>query len=275
MNRVAFDFGFIQIYWYSICILFGMLLGMTIVYKEARRKRIKEEAMSDLILWTVIWGVVGARIYYVIFNWGYYSVHQAEIFEIWNGGLAIHGGIFAGAAYLIYFAKRRRHRILKLTDICAPGLIAGQMIGRWGNFFNGEAYGPVCTRAFMEELHLPDFIIDGMKIDGKYHQPTFLYESVWNLLGLITLLFLRRVKFLKEGQITGAYLMWYSVGRFVIEGLRQDSLYLGNMRVAQLVSVSLFIVGLVLFLFRAGSKKFEDLYNGEHHQVEVLETNIV
>ena len=114
-----------------------------------------------------------------------------------------------------------------------------------------------------------------MKIDGKYHQPTFLYESVWNLLGLITLLFLRRVKFLKEGQITGAYLMWYSVGRFVIEGLRQDSLYLGNMRVAQLVSVSLFIVGLVLFWFRAGSKKFEDLYNGEHHQVEVLETNIV
>ena len=270
MNKIAIDLGFIQIYWYSIFILLGMCVGMILVFNEAKRKKIKEQTMADLIFWTVLWGVLGARIYYVIFNLDYYGVHQAEMFEIWNGGLAIHGGILFGTLYLIYFAFKRKHRILRLTDVCAPGLIAGQMIGRWGNFFNAEAFGPVCTEEFLKGLHLPDFIVQGMKIDGVYHQPTFLYESLWNLLGLILLLILRRVKFIKEGQITGVYLLWYSCGRFVIESFRQDSLMLGGIKVAQIVSVILGITGLVLIWFRIRTGKFEYRYNDE----DTMESNV-
>jgi phosphatidylglycerol:prolipoprotein diacylglycerol transferase len=261
MNRVAIDLGFFQIYWYSICILVGILLGMIIVFREGKRKDITYEVMSDLIFWTVIWGVIGARLYYVIFNLDYYGVHQAEIFEIWNGGLAIHGGILFGLGYLVYFCFRHKYRILRMTDICAPGLIAGQMIGRWGNFFNGEAYGALTTAEHLKSLHLPDFIVDGMKINGNYYEPVFLYESIWNFIGLIILLILRRLKFIKEGQITGAYLIWYSAGRFVIEGMRQDSLMLGNFKVAQIISVILLITGLVLIWFRIRKGRFEYLYN--------------
>jgi len=263
MNRVAIDLGFFQIYWYSICILLGILLGMIIVFREGKRKNVSYETMSDLIFWTVIWGVIGARLYYVIFNLDYYSIHQAEIFEIWNGGLAIHGGILFGLAYLIYFCIKHKYRILRMTDICAPGLIAGQMIGRWGNFFNGEAYGAVTSLKQLKDLHLPDFIIDGMKIDGNYYQPVFLYESIWNLIGLIILIVLRKLKFIKEGQITGVYLLWYSAGRFVIEASRQDSLMLGNFKVAQIVSLVLGIVGLVLIWFRLRAGKFKYRYNDE------------
>ncbi len=264
MDRVAIDFGFIQIYWYSIFILLGMALGMFIVLREAKRKHFNENTVTDLIFWTVIWGVIGARFHYVIYNLDYYSLHQAEIFEIWNGGLAIHGGIIFGTLYVIYFAKKRKIHILKLTDLCAPGLIAGQMIGRWGNFFNGEAYGACfAERAVLEKLPLPKFIIDGMYIpkEGKYCQPTFLYESIWNLIGLVILLFLRKIKYIKEGQITGFYLVWYSAGRFVIEGMRQDSLMLGNFKVAQIISVILLITGLVLIWFRIRKGRFEYLYN--------------
>jgi phosphatidylglycerol:prolipoprotein diacylglycerol transferase len=263
MNKIAIDLGFIQIYWYSIFILLGMLVGMILVFKEAQRKGIKRDTMEDLVFWTVIFAVIGARLYYVIFNLDYYGVHQAEIFEIWNGGLAIHGGIIFGLAYLASFAYRKKIRILRLTDICAPGLIAGQIIGRWGNFFNAEAFGPECTREFLEGLHLPNFIIDGMRIDGVYHQPTFLYESLWNILGLIILLVLRRVRFIKEGQITGIYLLWYSIGRFFIEGLRQDSLMIGGVKVARIISIVLAITGLVLIWFRIRSGKFEHRYNDE------------
>ena len=270
MNRIAIDLGFFQIYWYSICILLGMLVGMIIVFLEAKRKKIKRDTMEDLIFWTVIWGVIGARLYYIIFNIDYYSIHQAEMFEIWNGGLAIHGGILFGAAYLVYFAKKRKIRILRLTDICAPGLIAGQMIGRWGNFFNAEAFGPICTKEFLEGLHLPSFIVDGMNINGVYHQPTFLYESIWNLIGLIILLVMRKLKFIKEGQITGIYLVWYSAGRFVIESLRQDSLMIGNFKVAQIVSLILGITGLVLIWFRIKAGKFKYRYNDE----EMIEVSV-
>ena len=263
MNRVAIDLGFIQIYWYSICILLGMLIGMVIVIREAKKKHINENTITDLIFWTVIWGVIGARFYYVLFNLDYYGIHQAEVLEIWNGGLAIHGGILFGSICVLYFAKKRKIKLLKLTDICAPGLIAGQMIGRWGNFFNGEAYGACVGRAALEKMPLPKFIIDGMYIqnEGNYCQPTFLYESIWNFIGLIILLFIRRLKYIKEGQITGFYLVWYSAGRFVIEGLRGDSLMLGSIKVAQLVSVILGLIGLFLIFFRIRKGKFEFRYN--------------
>lgn len=263
MDRVALDLGFVQIYWYSICIIVGMAIGMFFVFREAKRKHIKEDVMSDLVFYTIIWAVIGARLYYVLFNLDYYSKHILEIFEIWNGGLAIHGGIILGTCYLVWFTKRRKMSSLKLMDICCIGLIIGQIFGRWGNFFNGEAYGPATTRVALEAMHLPNFIIDGMHINGTYYHPTFLYESLWNFVGFLLLMVFRKFKYLKEGQLTGFYLMWYSLGRFFIESLRGDSLMLGNFKVAQLVSVVLFFFGFFLICFRMRTSRFEYLYNPE------------
>lgn len=261
MNRVAIDLGFIQIYWYSICIMVGMAIGMWLVLREAKRRHINEDLMTSLIFNTVIIGIIGARLYYVVFEWSYYSKHILEIFEIWNGGLAIHGAIITGVLYVLYFTKKHKVSTLKIMDICAVGLIIGQTIGRWGNFFNGEAYGPIVEKSFLENLHLPKFIIDGMYINGAYHEPTFLYESLWNLIGFGLMFIFRRFKYLKEGQITGFYLMWYSLGRFAVESLRTDSLMLGTFKVAQIVSIVMFLFGFFLIIHRLRTSKFEYLYN--------------
>ena len=145
MNRVAIDLGFIQIYWYSLCILTGMMIGMFLVYRETKKRNISENLITNLIFYTVILAIIGARLYYVIFSWDYYSNNILEIFEIWNGGLAIHGAIIVGGLYLIYYTKRHKMDTLKVLDICSVGLIIGQAIGRWGNFFNQEAYGSEVT----------------------------------------------------------------------------------------------------------------------------------
>lgn len=263
MSRIALDFGFIQIYWYSICIIIGMAFGMYLVFREAKRKKINEDLLTNLVFNTIICAVIGARLYYVVFNWGYYSRHVLEIFEIWNGGLAIHGGILFGTLYLLYYTKKHKMNTLRIMDICCVGLIIGQICGRWGNFFNGEAYGPATTRAVLESMYIPKFVIDGMNIDGVYYHPTFLYESLWNFVGFVVLLIFRRFKYVKEGQLAGFYLMWYSLGRFFIEGLRMDSLMIGNFKVAQIISVLLFLIGFFLLVFRIKSSRFEYLYNSE------------
>lgn len=269
MNKVAIDLGLVQIYWYSICIMLGMFVGMLMAYKEAEKHNIGENTMTSLIFNTVIVSLIGARIYYVIFEWGYYSKNLIEIFEIWNGGLAIHGGIIFGAMYLTLFTHQRKMSTAKMMDVVAPALLIGQIIGRWGNFFNGEAYGPLVERVFLERLHLPNFIIEGMYINGNYYQPTFLYESLWCLIGFTILLLFRRRKYIKIGQISGLYLMWYSFGRFFIESLRQDSLMLGSFKQAQIISVVLFMVGLFLFVRRIRSSRFEYLYNENKENIEI------
>ena len=261
MNRVAIDLGFIQIYWYSLCILTGMMIGMFLVYRETKKRNISENLITNLIFYTVILAIIGARLYYVIFSWDYYSNNILEIFEIWNGGLAIHGAIIVGGLYLIYYTKRHKMDTLKVLDICSVGLIIGQAIGRWGNFFNQEAYGSEVTLEFLKGLHLPGFIIDGMHINGAYYHPTFLYESLWCIIGFIILLVIRRRKYIKTGQIFGIYCMWYSLGRFFIEGLRTDSLMLGSFKMAQIVSIGMFLVGLFFFIRRLKVSRFEHLYN--------------
>lgn len=261
MNRVAIDLGFIQIYWYSLCILTGMMIGMFLVYRETKKRNISENLITNLIFYTVILAIIGARLYYVIFSWDYYSNNILEIFEIWNGGLAIHGAIIVGGLYLIYYTKRHKMDTLKVLDICSVGLIIGQAIGRWGNFFNQEAYGSEVTLGFLKGLHLPGFIIDGMHINGAYYHPTFLYESLWCIIGFIILLVIRRRKYIKTGQIFGIYCMWYSLGRFFIEGLRTDSLMLGSLKMAQIVSIGMFLVGLFFFIRRLKVSRFEHLYN--------------
>jgi len=268
MNPILIEIGNINIYWYSVIILFGIFIAYLAISSESRRFDINDGFMGNLLFWLIIFSIVGARVYYVIFNWSYYSVNTNEMFEIWNGGLAIHGGIIAGLLWLIIYCKKYRVRVAKMTDIVVVGLALGQIIGRWGNFFNGEAYGPETTRTFLENIHIPNFVIDGMNIHGTYFQPTFLYESLWMLAGLIVLLIVRRQKYTKIGQLTGIYLMWYGFGRFFIEMLRQDSLMFDSIKVAELVSVVLFIIGLVVLALSSRGSKFENLY-GEKDENEI------
>ena len=204
-----------------------------------------------------------------MFNLDYYLKYPIEILEVWNGGLAIHGGILFGLLTVLIYTKKYHAKTLKVLDILVVGLILGQAIGRWGNFFNGEAYGAVVTLEYLQELGLPQFLIDGMYINGAYHHPAFLYESIWNTFGFFALLMVRRYKYLKTGQLTGVYLMWYSVGRFFIEGMRTDSLMLGSFRVAQLVSIGLLIIGILMLIFCKKGTRFDNLYK-EKEKKEIL-----
>lgn len=264
MERVAFDLGIIQVYWYSIFIFLGVLASCVIVYLESKKRKINEEFIVNLAFNVIIFGIIGARIYYVLFNLDYYMSNPIEILEIWNGGLAIHGGILAGALFAIYYCKKYKINTLKIFDIIVVGLIIGQAIGRWGNFFNQEAYGAITTVTKLKNTGIPEFVINGMYILGEYRQPTFFYESIWNFFGFVALLIIRRYPYLKVGQLTGIYLIWYSIIRFITEKMRTDSLMLGPFKIAQVVSLVLFVIGIVLFTYYKYIKKtgpFNFLYN--------------
>ncbi|MEZ7591600.1 prolipoprotein diacylglyceryl transferase [Streptococcus sp. 27098_8_186] len=251
MNPVALQLGPISIRWYAICIVSGLILAVYLSMKEAPRKKIDPDAIIDFILIAFPLAIVGARLYYVIFEWGYYSQHLGEIFAIWNGGIAIYGGLLTGALVLYLFSRRRLIEPIDFLDIAAPSVMIAQSIGRWGNFFNQEAYG-----AAVKSLnYLPSFIRDQMYIDGSYRQPTFLYESIWNLLGFLLILILRRKpQFLRQGEVTAFYLIWYGFGRMIIEGMRTDSLMFAGLRVSQWLSMILILVGLAIILYQRRKK---------------------
>ena len=193
----------------------------------------------------------GAKLIFILFEWQNYLANPAEIIQIWHGGIAIYGGVIAGAATVYWFAKKEKVSFALLLDILAPVVLLAQSIGRWGNFTNQEAHGEVTTRAFLEGLHLPNFIIEQMHINGAYYQPTFLYESLWSFVGVLILFYLRRRKGVKVGEIAAGYLIWYSFGRFFIEGMRTDSLWMFNViRISQLVSIVLFLLGIGLIIVR-------------------------
>ena len=261
MNPIPFDLGFIKIYWYSIMIFLALLIGGWLVLKEAKRFKIPEDFVTNLFFFAIPISILGARLYYVLFNWSYYSMHLVEIFKIWEGGLAIHGGLLFGLLWVIFYTKKYKVNTLKMLDMIVVGLIVGQAIGRWGNFFNGEAHGPATTLEFLQGLHLPEFIIKGMNIGGIYYQPTFLYESLWCLIGFIVLIIIRRTKYIKVGQLTGVYLIWYSIGRFLIESLRTDSLMLFGFKQAQIVSVLLIAIGIIIIVVKNRGSKFDNKYN--------------
>lgn len=265
MERIALDFGIIQIYWYSIFIFLGILAASIVIYLEAKKKNISDEFLTNLIFTTVFFGIIGARLYYVLFNFSYYKNNIFEIFEIWNGGLAIHGGILFGSINVLYQCHKNRVESLKMFDIIVVGVILAQAIGRWGNFFNSEAYGAITTyKALANNILIPNFVAKGMYILGEYRQPTFYYESLTNLIGFIVLVVFRRKKYIKQGQITGLYFMWYSFFRIIIEGFRSDSLMLGHLKVAQIVSILLFTLGFILFIYydKINQKlKLTKLYN--------------
>ncbi len=246
--KSVINLGPINISLYSLCILVGIIFAFVLIRKESKRFNIKDDFISNLIFWCIIFGIVGARIYYVIFNLDYYINSPIEIIKVWNGGLAIHGGIISGLITLIYFCKKENISIIKILDISCIGLIIGQACGRWGNFFNMEAYGSEVTRKFLESLCLPDFIIDGMHIGGNYYHPTFLYESLFCFFGLIIMLIIRRLPKIKQGMIISFYLIWYGVLRYFIESLRMDSLMIGNIKMAQIVSLLFVILGVIGFI---------------------------
>ena len=249
MNPILIDLGPVQIYWYSVLILTATLIGSYIFLKAAKKEGYNEDFLTNTLFYIIIFSIIGARLYYVLFNLGYYLKHPLEIIAIWNGGLAIHGGIIGGSLCLLYHCLKYKKSFLRLTDLLAPSLILGQAIGRWGNFFNSEAHGPEVSRTVLENLHIPKFIINGMNIEGIYYHPTFFYESIWCLLGFILLMTLKKKVKLRCGGLTGIYFIWYSIARFFIESLRTDSLMIGNIKVAQAISILLFVLGLYL-LFR-------------------------
>ena len=263
MDRVALRIGNISIYWYAVIIAVGMIVAMCLSYAKAKRQEINLEFWINLLFYIILFGVIGARLYYILFNLSYYLSDPLEIVKVWHGGLAIHGGIIAGVIVILLYTRKYNVNTLKTLDIMAVSVIIGQAIGRWGNFFNQEAFGGVVSKGFLETLKLPEFIINGMYINGSYHHPTFLYESIWNVIGFIILLILRRRKYNKVGELSGFYLIWYSIGRFFIEGLRTDSLMLGPLRIAQVVSLIAFIIGIVLIVRAKKGSRFDNLYEKE------------
>jgi prolipoprotein diacylglyceryl transferase len=252
VNRVALNLFGLDIYWYAIIIISGVIIAMWLSTRESLRVGMRKDDVSDFMLVALPLSFIGARLYYIIFNIQPYLADPIQVFNIRSGGLAIYGGLITGGLWLLYYCHRNFISYWTFLDIAAPSVILAQSIGRWGNFMNHEAFGGETTRQFLENLHLPTFIIDNMYIDGAYHHPTFLYESMWSLVGFILLIVLRRKSgLLKKGEVALSYLMWYSLGRMVIEGMRTDSLYLvGNIRVSQVLSLILLVGAIIIFIWR-------------------------
>lgn len=250
------DLGFVQIHYYSICIFIAMLIGIFLVFREAKRQNIDENKIIDLLFYAIIIGIVGARLYFVIFHLDYYLNNPLNIFKIWEGGLAIHGGIIAALIFIYFYTKKKDLNLLKILDILVVALLIAQAIGRWGNFFNSEAHGPETTLETLNNLFVPEFVINGMQINGIYYLPTFYFESILCLLGFIIILIIR--KKCKIGDLTAFYLVWYGLVRFYIESFRTDSLMFFDFKIAQIVSIIMVIIGVVLFIKSRKNPKFRE-----------------
>ncbi|HDJ3437691.1 TPA: prolipoprotein diacylglyceryl transferase [Staphylococcus aureus] len=249
IDPVAFNLGPLSVRWYGIIIAVGILLGYFVAQRALVKAGLHKDTLVDIIFYSALFGFIAARIYFVIFHWPYYAENPSEIIKIWHGGIAIHGGLIGGFIAGVIVCKVKNLNPFQIGDIVAPSIILAQGIGRWGNFMNHEAHGGSVSRAFLEQLHLPNFIIENMYINGQYYHPTFLYESIWDVAGFIILVNIR--KHLKLGETFFLYLTWYSIGRFFIEGLRTDSLMLtSNIRVAQLVSILLILISISLIVYR-------------------------
>ncbi|MGG3454026.1 prolipoprotein diacylglyceryl transferase [Paenibacillus rhizolycopersici] len=282
LDPIAFSIGGLKVHWYGLILGSAALVGLLLAVREGKRFRIPQEFFMDLLLLGVPSAIIAARIYYVAFMWDDYKDNFWDVFKIWNGGIAIYGALIGAIICAVIFVRRRGYNFWRIADICAPGLIIGQMIGRWGNFVNQEAYGGPTTEEFLRNnLHLPSFIVNQMNVQGTFHHPTFLYESLWNLVGLVLLFVLRRQKFLRSGELFASYFIWYSIGRFFIEALRTDSLafqgaawlasfvnglwspmtwfgfelgYLapsyGNVRISQLLAIGIVIAAVIFIIVR-------------------------
>lgn len=256
IDEIAFTLFGRPVAWYGILITCGMILAVLYALHICKFEGISSDDIIDFAFVVIVCGVLGARLYYVIFKWDSYVVTDAQNFlmniwetlknvvAVWEGGLAIYGGIIAGILTALVYARKRKLKFIKLLDILAPCVWIGQVIGRWGNFINMEAYGGETTLPWRMGL-LYSYLDNGVWDVEKYVHPTFLYESLWNLTALVlVLIFYKKKKF--DGQICSIYFMWYGFGRMLIEGLRTDSLMLGNLRISQGVGFVSLILGIVL-----------------------------
>ncbi len=239
--------GPLTIRWYGLLIATAVLVGVTLSQSLAKRRHVNPDLLGDLAIWLVIGAIPAARIYYVLFQWSDYANHPERIIAIWQGGIAIHGAIIGGILASLIFARLKRVSFWQLTDLVAPSLILGQALGRWGNFFNSEAFGNPTDLPW--KLYIPPDRRPPEYANFAYFHPTFLYESLWDVMVLVLLLtlFFRGLKgkpHLKVGTIFLTYMVTYSIGRFWVEGLRTDSLMLGPLRIAQVVSLVEIVLGL-------------------------------
>ncbi|WP_233879236.1 prolipoprotein diacylglyceryl transferase [Virgibacillus halodenitrificans] len=253
LDRVFLEIGPLPIYWYGVIIATGAFLGLYLATKESDRLGMKKDLIVDFVVFAIPIAILFARIYYVIFEWENYADGPwPDIFAIWEGGIAIHGAVIGGVLTAIVFTRIKKISFWQLADIIAPSLILGQAIGRWGNFMNQEAHGGAISEETYNSFHqyLPDFIMNQMCIEGVMYHPTFLYESIWNLLVFAFLLILRRYNPLR-GDVFLSYVIAYSVGRYFIEGMRTDSLYaVGDLRQAQLISVIGIVTAIIILVYR-------------------------
>ncbi len=267
-NTIAI--GPLTIYYYAVFILTGVLVALGLGLREGERLGIKKDYILDGLIIILPLAILGTRLWYVAFQWDQFRGDLGRIFRLSEGGLAIHGGFITAVIAAYIYTKVRNIDLFKAVDLMAPGFLVAQAIGRWGNFFNQEAHGFVIgqtsngvpnlsldnQRAFLSEtLRLPDFITNNMYLRGpqglNYYHPTFLYESLWNLLGFGIMLVLRRTKFLRSGELLAFYLIWYSVGRFMIESMRTDALFIGQtgLRIAQVISILMIVLGVFWLVF--------------------------
>jgi phosphatidylglycerol:prolipoprotein diacylglycerol transferase len=247
----------LSIRWYGFLIAIAVLIGISLSGKLAKLRHIEPEVISDLGIILVLTAIPAARIYYVIFQWGYFSQHPQDIIAIWKGGIAIHGAIIGGTIASIIFAKLKKLSFWDLADVIIPSVALGQAIGRWGNFFNSEAFGGPTDLPW--KLFIPLEKRPPQYQSFAHFHPTFLYESLWNLLIFSMLMFLfyqsiKRPTFWRSGSLFFIYMITYGMGRFFIEGLRTDSLMFAGLRTAQFVSVSGIVIG-IIGLFWLNRKK--------------------
>jgi len=240
----GFTFLGIEVKFYGLIIAFSFVLGIFLLSIFVKRKGYNKDLPYDLVLILFPTAILGARLYYIIFSGRSWTF--AEMINLQGGGLAIYGGVIGGFIALFIYGKIKKIETIKLTDIVVPALIIGQVLGRWGNFFNQEAYGPLVTNPSLQWFPFAVFI----EAESAWHMATFFYESMWNLVGffIITAIYLKTNK---KGFATSLYLIYYGIGRFLIEGLRTDSLYIGNtdLRVSQLLSLVLVMIGVGLFIY--------------------------
>ena len=249
-------------YWYGAIIAVGFILAMLYCARHCRRCGIKPDTLYDFLIWMIPLAIIGARLYYVIFQWSDYREHPLNAFKIWEGGLAIYGGVIAAVLVCFVLSKKRGFKLGALTDLIVMGFLIGQAVGRWGNFMNREAFGAETTLPWRMQLTTTA----GTLVEVH---PTFLYESLWNLVGLLLIVFVVSKARRFDGENTCFYFLWYGVGRFWIEGLRTDSLYLFNwtiagqpIRVSQVLSLVLMIAALAVLFYniRLHPHRPEELY---------------
>lgn len=268
MDRVAFTLFGKDIYWYGIIIACGLLIGVFLAIREAKRRGYRAEMILDFLLIAIPLSIVSARLYYVIFQWPMYAADPLKIFAIWEGGLAIYGAVIGGIIAAIIFYKWRRVPVGQMLDIAAPSLIIGQAIGRWGNFVNQEAHGA--------RILNPDWqwFPAGVQIEGIWYQATFFYESLWNFI-VFAILMLVRKKVKIRGGIFAMYVLLYGFGRFWIESMRTDSLMFNNIRISQALSLLLFVCGIAYLVIMSRRKKeyldYDGLYSLDWSEAQVDE----